>query len=270
MKTLVNVCVAATVCVYCAAGQDAPQNPPAPSAPSSSSSSSSSAPASKSERRISGGLVLSVEGLSLIPGKTVTVNNSSEISTQYQTTGASERIGYGLNLEGRITQHFYLDVSGLLRRMGYQFTTTVATTTTSSLNGISFPVTTTTSTHEDTRTALIDVPVLLRYYGTPKRPTSPRWFLEAGGTWRIAEDVRSSTDTTDASGNVTCCTFTPTVPGHRSVIGASVGAGIKFTDEFGIHLTPEVRYTRFETPIFHNASTGMERNEVAAGISLTF
>ena len=209
-------------------------------------------------------------GLSLIPGRTSTDNNSTEITTQYQTKGASERIGYGLTVQARIINHFYLDLSGLIRRMGYQETTTVSTTTTAVLNGSTYPSTTTTSTHEDTRARLIDIPFLVRYYGTGKRPTSPRWFLEAGGTWRLANQIRTSIDSTDASGNVTCCTTTPAVPKHRSGIGMVVGAGMQFVDEFGIHVVPEVRYTRWLDSTFENLSTTTDRNQVEADISLTF
>ncbi|HUA22401.1 MAG TPA: hypothetical protein VMB25_26830 [Bryobacteraceae bacterium] len=267
MKTLVTVCLAATLCRYCANGQDAPQNPAG--APSSSSS-SSSAPPAPSERRITGGATLTFLGLPMIGGSTTTVNNTSEISTQYQTSGASERLGYGLTVQGRITEHFYVDVSALLQHIGYQLTTTVATTTTQVLNGTTYPSTTTTSTHEDTRARVIDIPLLVRYYGTPKRPRSPRWFVELGGAWRTANNIRTSIDSTDVNGNLTCCTFTPAVPQHRSTIGEVAGAGITFTDEFGIKVTPEVRYTRWIDEIFDNQSTRTSRNQLEAGISLTF
>lgn len=271
MKTLVALSVSVVLGVCCAEGQDAPQSQPPATTPSAgTSSSSSSAPTKRSERRFSGGATLSVLGLNLLTGSNTTVNNTTEISTQYQTTGASSRIGYGLTFQARITDHFYVDVSALLRRMGYQLTTTVSTTTTSSLNGTSFPVTTSTSTHEDTRARLIDIPFLVRYYGAGKRPGSPRWFLEAGGAWRLANDIRTSLDSTDASGVLTCCTFTPTVPLHRSAVGMMAGAGIQFVDEFGIHLVPEVRYTRWVNPIFKNQSTNTEQNQVEATISLTF
>ena len=261
--------------VYCAEGQqaqpDAQQTPP-PSPPPSqgTSSSSSSAPPANTERRFTGGVTLSVLGLSLIKKATSTVDNTAEISTQYQTTGASERIGYGLTIQARIKDHFYVDLSAILRRIGYQETTTIATTTTAILNGTSYPSTSTTSTHEDTRARLIDIPLVLKYYGTGKRPRSPRWFLEAGGAWRLANDIRTSTDTTDASGVNTCCTFTPVVPEHRSGIGMVAGAGIQFVDEFGIHVVPEVRYTRWVDEIFDSLSTHTQRNQVEANISFTF
>lgn len=209
-------------------------------------------------------------GLSLIKGASSTINNTSEISTQYQTTGASERIGYGITLQARVTDHFYVDLDALVRRIGYQLTTSVSTTTTNVLNGTPYPVTTTTSTHEDTRARLIDIPLVLRYYGTGKRPTSPRWFLEAGGAWRLANDIRTSLDSTDVNGVVTCCTTTPAVPAHRSSVGMAAGAGVQFVDEFGIHVVPEVRYTRWIDQTFDSLTTHSQRNQVEANISLTF
>lgn len=282
MKTFALLSVSIVALVSSALGQDAPQstpqssaastaNTPAPAnAPSSSSSSSSSAPAAETERRFTGGVTLSVLGFGSIPKATSTVNNTAEISTQYQTTDSSERIGYGINLQARLTQHFYIDLSAELRRIGYQETTTISTTTTSQLDGVSYPSTSTTSTHEDTHSRFIDVPLLLRYYGTGKRPESPRWFLEAGGTWRLANDIRTSLDSTDSSGTVTCCTFTPTVPQHRSAIGLTTGAGMQFVDEFGIHVLPEFRYTRWETPIFNNLTTDTQKNQIEADLSFTF
>jgi hypothetical protein len=157
-----------------------------------------------------------------------------------------------------------------VRRIGYQMTTTVSTTTFNNLNGINYPVITTTSTHEDTRARLIDIPFLVRYYGTGKRPGSPRWFLEAGGAWRLSNNIRTSTDNTDATGIITCCTHTPTTPLHRSGIGMAAGAGMQFVDEFGIHVVPEVRYTRWVNPIFKNVTTNTEQNQVEAAVSLTF
>lgn len=246
--------------------QPAPQNPP----PSGTSSSSSSAPTAPSERRFSGGVTLSVLGLSLIPGRTFTDDNTAAISTQYQTSGESQRIGYGLTIQARVKGRFYFDISGLLHRIAYAETTTVSTVTEQFLNGSPYTTTTTTSTQENTHGRLIDIPFLVRYYGVGKHPGSPRWFLEAGGTYRFITDIRTSSNSTDSSGVVTCCTTTPTVPKDHSAIGGTVGAGIQFTDEFGIHVSPEFRYTRFFQPIFENLSTITRANQIEADISITF
>ena len=48
-----------------------------------------------------------------------------------------------------------------------------------------------------------------------------------------------------------------------------MGAGIQFMDEFGIHVVPEVRYTRWIEPIFNNLSTTPIRTRWKRAISLT-
>jgi hypothetical protein len=222
-------------------------------------------------RRFSGGITLSVLGFSLVPGKSTSVTNTAgTVTTENQTTGASSRIGYGLIGQVRITNHFSIDINPLYRRLGYQFTNTVTATTTSVLNGITTSTTGVIITHEDNRAHLIDVPVVLRYYGSARRPRGPRWFVEAGAAWRVATGIRTSTDITDVSGVNTCCTFTPTTPDHHSSVGLVAGAGFQFIDPLGIHVVPEVRYTRWEDAIFNNLTTTMHGNQLEATLSLSF
>ena len=249
-----------------------PSQSPTPPASSSSSTSSSSSDKSTANfiRRFSVGATLTVLGLTTISGGSQTVATTSSVSDVYSTSDASSRIGYGLTFQAGVTDHFAIAAGVYLRKIGYQFTDTTNTTVNVVEGGTVVPTTTTTSTHEDTRARLIDIPFLLRYYGTPKRPRSPRWFLELGGTYRIASQIRTSIDSTDDAGNVTCCTTTPTVPKHRDAIGETVGAGITFTDEFGIKVTPEFRYTRWAEPIFESLSTTGRANQIEAVISFTF
>jgi hypothetical protein len=77
-------------------------------------------------------------------------------------------------------------------------------------------------------------------------------------------------DFTDASSVLSCCTTTPTQPEHRSAFGVTAGAGVQVMDAFGIRVVPEVRYTRWMSPIFHSFTTNTQQNEVAAGLSITF
>jgi hypothetical protein len=170
----------------------------------------------------------------------------------------------------RITGHFAVDVSALYRRIGFQFTDTISTTTTTVLNGVISSTASTTDTHQDTNAHLIEIPLVVRYYSGARRPNGPRWFIEAGGAWRMALGVRTSTDTTDADDVNTCCTFTPVVPQHRSGIGMVAGAGLQFIDPFGIHVVPEVRYTRWIDQVFDYESTHTTQNQLDASISLTF
>jgi opacity protein-like surface antigen len=284
LKILAALSVSVVFAAGCALGQDsqqppASQTPPSQNSPSqnqappsgtSSSSSSSSAPSGPKERRFSGGVTLEVNGLHLVDGRTFTNYTSTELNTQYQTSNDSQRIGYGLTVQARVKGRFYLNVSGLLHRLAYQETTTVSTTVTEVLNGSTYPQVTTTSTQENTHSRLIDIPVLVRYYGAGKHPSSPRWFVELGGEYQTLSGIRTSISSTDASGNVTCCTNAAAVPDHHGIKGAVAGAGIQFTDEFGIHVIPEVRYTRWYESNFNSLSTSQNRQQVEADLSITF
>jgi len=221
-------------------------------------------------RRFSGGATLSVLGLSLIPGATSTVNNSASVSTAYTTVGASQRIGYGATAQVAVTDHFAIAVGGLLRRLGYQFTTTVTTTTNTVTNGVVNPTSTSTSTHEDTRARLIDIPAVVRYYGRGRHEPGPRWFVEGGGAYRTAGSIRTSISSTDVNNVLSCCTDTPARPAHGNSRGFVGGAGLQLIDTFGIRVVPEVRYTRWMNPIFQSLTTATARNEVAAGVSISF
>jgi len=237
---------------------------------SASSSSSAKDQQATFVRRFSGGATLSVLGISMIPGASSTVNNSTSVTTMYKTTGASERIGYGVTAQVAVTDHFAVAVGGLLRRIGYQLDTTVTTTTPTIVDGVATTTTSSTGVHEDTRARLIDVPAVVRYYSRGRHEPGTRWFVEGGGTWRDAGAIRTSVSMTDSSSVLTCCNDTPARPAHGTARGVAAGAGLLLIDAFGIRLVPEVRYTRWMNPIFEAYTTDTRRNEVAAGFSLSF
>jgi len=216
------------------------------------------------------GATLTVLGFSTVGGSSQTVATSSSVSTVYDTTGASSRIGYGLTFQAGVTDHFAIAAGIYLRKIGYQLTTSINTTTNVVEGGTVVPTVTTTSTHDDTRGRLLDVPLMLRYFGKSRHVPGARWFAEAGAAWRDSTSFRTSQDSTDASGVVTCCTAEPTVPTHRSSVGYVVGAGLQFIDPFGIRVVPEVRYTRWVDEIFRNLSTHTQQNQLEANITLSF
>jgi hypothetical protein len=45
---------------------------------------------------------------------------------------------------------------------------------------------------------------------------------------------------------------------------------MRFVDDFGIKLSPELRYTRWLGATFDSNSTRSRRDEIAVGIALTF
>jgi hypothetical protein len=208
-----------------------------------------------------------VQGLTSVTGGSNTVTTSTTLSTAYTTKGASQRIGYGITGQVVITNHFAVTAGALLHRIGYQFTTAVTTGTPTFSGGITFA---TTSTHEDTRARLIEIPFLVRYYGKSRHEKGARWFVEGGGAWREVNNIKTSIDATDANGSVTCCTSTPAQPAHHNSRGFAAGAGLQLIDPVGIRVVPEVRYTHWVSPIFNNQTTHMQANQVEACLSLTF
>ena len=55
----------------------------------------------------------------------------------------------------------------------------------------------------------------------------------------------------------------------RLLIGATVGAGFRFIDEFNIKVTPEIRYTRWNGTTFNQDSTRSPRNQLEVGIGFS-
>jgi hypothetical protein len=263
---IVSICGAA---LLCAQTNPPPSTPPAPSS-SSGSSSSSDKSTTNYVRRISVGATLSVQGLGIMKGGSSTVATASNVNTGYTSTNASERLGYGVTAQVGVTDHFAVAFGAFLRRIGYQLTTSVATTTNVLEGSTVVPTVTTTSTHEDTRGSLIDIPIMLRYFKKSRHTPGARWFVEGGGAWREVRNIRSAVDATDASGVLTCCTFTPTPATNHTVRGLIAGAGIQLIDPLGIRVVPEVRYTRWTNEIFNINSAHMQRNQVEVAITLSF
>ena len=111
---------------------------------------------------------------------------------------------------------------------------------------------------------------MVQYYGRDRHAARIRWFVEGGGVLRRVSNIRSSTDSTINFAATTCCDTTPAVPANHTARGAVAGGGAYFKDDFGIHIVPEVRYTRWLSQTFQSNSTGMQRNQVEAMVSLTF
>jgi hypothetical protein len=53
------------------------------------------------------------------------------------------------------------------------------------------------------------------------------------------------------------------------LIGATVGVGFRFVDEFNIKVTPEIRYTRWNGMTFAQDSTRSPRNQLEVGIGFS-
>jgi hypothetical protein len=57
---------------------------------------------------------------------------------------------------------------------------------------------------------------------------------------------------------------------HRTNIGATAGAGLIAKDDFGIIVSPEVRYTRWMGDTFGSNTLGTQRNQLEITVSFGF
>lgn len=220
-------------------------------------------------RRFSFGATLSVLGLSPIGKKDLNiVTTGPSVDSLYTTTPDYQRIGYGVTAQIAVTERFAINANLLLRRIGYQVDTSI-------IEGVDIATTPTderrfTTKHEDTRTKIADLPILIRYYGKDRHEAGSRWFLEGGGVLRRVRDVRTSVYSQVGTADTTCCDFSPAPVNRRTARGAVVGAGFQLVDQIGIRVVPEVRYTRWVSESFNRFSTVSRRNQIEGMISLTF
>ena len=178
-----KVCIlTASLCGASILSQDtSAQPPPAPtgtSTPTAPDQSGNSA--GNFVRRFSIGATLDIVGLSLLSGGSSTVTNSTTVSTGYNASPASSRIGYGLTGQIAVADRFAVAVGGYIRKIGYTLDTTVTTTTETFPERRPHQHLSSTSTHEDTRARLYDIPVLVRFYSKGRHVPGPRWFIEGG------------------------------------------------------------------------------------------
>lgn len=246
--------------------------------PDSSASDSSSTPAPKRAkykeesyvRRFSIGITGSIMGLSPIRKNsddvTTNVNTATTLEVAHNTTGKSQRFGYGLTGQVAVSDHFAINVAAIIRKAGYTLDTTQTTTTTKGLSITSSTI----SSHEDTRARFYDFPITVRYYNKNRHDPGPRVFVEAGGAIRKVSHIATATTNTAADGTLTCCTTNPNPTAHSTAKGVVGGFGVFLIDPVGVRVIPEIRYTRWMNDIFNAYTTRMQRNQVEAIISFSF
>jgi len=173
------LCGAGVLCAQDPSAQTPSAQPPPAQAPAGTSTSTSPDQSGNSAgtyvRRFSIGATLSVVGLSLISGGSNTVTNSTTVSTAYDASSVSSRIGYGITGQVAVTDRFSVVVGGYLRKIGYTLNTTVTTTTETSLNGVLTSTSSSTSTNVNGNvTCCTDTPT------APQHRTAPGAVVGAG------------------------------------------------------------------------------------------
>jgi hypothetical protein len=79
-----------------------------------------------------------------------------------------------------------------------------------------------------------------------------------------------TTETTTTAPNGTETVDRNPIPTRKMIPGATAGFGLQFVDEFGIHVVPEFRYTRWFGKSFDTLAGRTRPNSLEFVISLTF
>jgi hypothetical protein len=181
------------------------------------------------------------------------------VSIRSESLGS--RLGGGLGLQLALSDLYSLTADMLYRKFHYTTTTELRTGVDSS------------STTEDDRTlrTIVDetetgaweVPILLRRYSKSRFQAGPSWFIEAGGAVRHARKPRTWREEDDET------TAVPPNVAAGWLPGASAGLGVHLTDDFGIRVIPQVRYTYWfsRTVDSRPARSAAHQVEVLVGIS---
>src|SRR5579884_599275 len=182
--------------------------------------------------------------------KTTTNSTTGEIVSSKAANGQA---GAGITINFRMFGAYWLNLGGIYRFGGYD--------TTDQVNSSTLYL-------ERTRARIIDFPALIRYTGPHFRWTRYS-FYEAGAAVRYATDVKL----TQAANNGSiyyCCAPPSTTSIKRMVEGVVVGTGVSGKDDFGIIVSPEVRYTRWMGNTFTSPTVGTMRNQLEVTISFGF
>ena len=240
------------------------KKPPAPSA----AGENTDAPA---PRRVSIGLrarTLPVRSFSVMQNgraQTTTTVSKTNYDWNFNTTSQSFLLSGGLAVEARLSPRATLTVELLFNRLRY-------TKVTDTFSGTDDPTTANDErshgiTTENTKARLFDLPVLV-HRSVRSSGVLSHLYLSGGATVRNASSVRTTNNITNADGTKANNSSAALVS-RRTLVGATVGAGFRFVDEFNIKVTPEIRYTRWNGSTFNQDSTRSPRNQLEVGIGFS-
>lgn len=183
------------------------------------------------------------------------------------TTGArGYRIGWGGVAQVRLPGKYAFAGSLLMHKSGHS-------STIDTYDGIDNPNTPLDdrvhiTIQEESITNYWDYAFMLRRYTKDHTTSGHRAFFGGGFNFRDVRRVRTNRETT--LGADTIFDTQPVVPSRdmgRGIVG-SIGA--QFTDDFGIKIVPEFRFTRWLQPTWESLSTRSRKNQFEAMVSITF
>lgn len=216
-------------------------------------------------RRFSLGGRLSVPLLGQVTGGDRTENLTAG-PTLIETTSENRStwIGGGVTLQVAVSDRNAIAVDLLRRRQGFYLTTLTYT-------GTDNPNTTAdertiVGQKENTRASSWEMPVLFRRYNIGRFAEGRRWFWEAGGAIRRIGGIATFIEEDGEE----CCLQIPRAVSNRYTPGATVGAGLQLSDDYGVKIVPEVRYTHWLGRPFDAAAARSRKGQIEFLIGITF
>jgi hypothetical protein len=203
-------------------------------------------------RRFSVGGVITFSGFRAMEKRSFSVTNGA-----YDTSPSGPRIAGGGMIQYAFAERFAAAAQILLRRAKFE------------TNG-TFTSGTLASSQDFSAADFLETPFTLRRFSRPHAEQGARWFLEGGVALRFARNIRSSLLTTDTASKTVCCDERPIKATQSPAAGVTFGAGYQLSDDFGLRLTPQIRYTRWLQSVFNQQSIRSRSDQIEAGLSITF
>jgi hypothetical protein len=114
-----------------------------------------------------------------------------------------------------------------------------------------------------------ELPVLVRYYGIRKHGLLARAYVGGGGAFRHVGKIRTGTEYAYADAT-TDYNEAAAVPHLRNQFGAVAAVGLRFMDEVGLKVMPEIRFVHWQGQAFQGPSYRSTQNDASIGLGFVF
>jgi hypothetical protein len=126
-----------------------------------------------------------------------------------------------------------------------------------------------TTITETTKANYWELPVLARYYGIRRSGLLAKAYVAGGPAFRHVGKIRTGTEFAYAD-STTDYNEAAAVPNLRNQFGAVAAVGLRFIDEVGLKVTPEIRFVRWRGLAFQGTSYRSTQNDASIGIGFAF
>jgi hypothetical protein len=186
---------------------------------------------------------------------------------QYSADSSSQKFALAASLERQVTRRWSGTIEFYLTHAKFTQSTEVRT-------GVPSPNSTkddrpVTTYAETSKANYWVVPALARYQSIWPHGFLSHVYFTGGLEYRHVGRVRSGTDITYPDGS-TGYTEVAVVPVHSNQVGIVGGLGLRFLDEVGIKVTPELRYIYWNSDTFRGPGYASVRDQAEISLGFSF